>query len=204
MGVLGTRTDVSAEPVGPAGATPLRPALFVDRDGTLNPDLHYMKDAERLELYRGVGEGLRVAAEHGYRTVCVTNQSGVERGLYTREDVDRIHRRLNELLRPHRARIDAFYYCPHMPEHGCDCRKPRTALFEQARREWNLDLTRSAMLGDRALDVEAGRSLGLLTALIRPRGHDANGSAELLEGSMVPDILAHSFRGAVYRVLSRG
>ena len=204
MRVLSTRTDVSVEPTRPGGTPVLGPALFVDRDGTLNPDLHYMKDAERLELFRGVGEGLRVAKEHGYRIVCVTNQSGVERGLYTVEDVDRIHLRLNELLRPQGAHIDAFYYCPHKPEHGCDCRKPRTGLFEQARRDWNIDLPRSAMIGDRALDVEAGRTLGLLTALVRSRGQDANRSDELLVGSAVPDISAESFRGAVYRVLARG
>lgn len=185
-------------------SNPIRSALFVDRDGTLNPDLHYMKDAERLELNRGVGEGLRVAKEHGYLIVCVTNQSGIERGLYTAEDVDRIHRRLNALLRPHETGIDAFYYCPHTPEHGCACRKPGTALFEQARRDWNIDFARSTMLGDRALDVEAGRSLGLLTAIVSPRGHEAEVAAELLERSVVPDISALSFRGAVYRVLARG
>jgi D-glycero-D-manno-heptose 1,7-bisphosphate phosphatase len=194
-------------PSGPESTSPsdsLRPALFVDRDGTLNPDLHYMKDADRLELNRGVGEGLRVARDHGYLIVCVTNQSGIERGLYTREDVERIHARLNELLRPQRARIDAFYYCPHTPEHGCDCRKPGTALFEQARREWNIDLARSAVLGDRALDVESGRSLGLLTAIVSPRGHEPEVAAELRERSVVSDISALSFRGAVYRVLARG
>jgi D-glycero-D-manno-heptose 1,7-bisphosphate phosphatase len=181
-----------------------RSALFVDRDGTLNPDLHYMKDAERLELNRGVGEGLRVAREHGYLIVCVTNQSGVERGLYTPEDVERIHLRLNELLHVQHAHIDAFYYCPHTPEHGCDCRKPGTALFEQARRDWNIDFARSAVLGDRSLDVESGRSLGLLTAIVSPRGHEVEVAAELRERSVVPDICALSFRGAVYRVLARG
>jgi D-glycero-D-manno-heptose 1,7-bisphosphate phosphatase len=185
-------------------SNPIRSALFVDRDGTLNPDLKYMKEAERLELNRGVGEGLRVARHHGYLIVCVTNQSGVERGLYTREDVERIHVRLNELLRPQEARIDAFYYCPHTPEHGCDCRKPGTALFEQARREWNIDFAESAVIGDRSLDVESGRSLGLLTAIVSPRGHEAEVAAELLERSVVPDISALSFRGAVYRVLARG
>jgi D-glycero-D-manno-heptose 1,7-bisphosphate phosphatase len=183
---------------------PIRSALFVDRDGTLNPDLHYLKDAERVELNRGVGEALRLARDHGYLIVCVTNQSGLERGLYTREDVERIHTRLNELLQAHRARVDAFYYCPHTPEHGCDCRKPGTALFEQARREWNIDFAGSAVLGDRSLDVEAGRSLGLLTAIVMPRGHDADVAAELAERSVVPDISATSFRGAVYRVLARG
>lgn len=191
-------------PKGPLTSNPARPALFVDRDGTLNPDLHYMKEAERLELNSGVAEGLRVAKNHGYLIVCVTNQSGIERGLYTREDVERIHARLNELLGLQQAHVDAFYYCPHTPENGCDCRKPRTALFEQAQREWNIDFAVSAVVGDRSMDVESGRSLGLLTAVVSPRGHESEVAAELLERSMIPDISALSFRGAVYRVLARG
>src|SRR5690348_7003195 len=72
------------------------PAVFVDRDGTLNPDLHYLKDAERLELYPGVADGLRLARAHGFWVVCVTNQSGIGRGLYATGDVARIHQRLND------------------------------------------------------------------------------------------------------------
>src|SRR5208282_3054929 len=138
------------------GGTPGgRRALFVDRDGTLNPDLHYLREAERVELYRGVGEALSLAHDHGYTIVCVTNQSGIERGFYTAEDVERIHARVNELLRPSRARIDAFYYCPPAPEADCDCRKPRTALFQRAARDFGLDFATSAILGDRSLDIEA-------------------------------------------------
>jgi histidinol-phosphate phosphatase family protein len=191
-------------PETPASALPPRRALFVDRDGTINPDLHYLADPARLELNRGVGEALSVARDHGYWVVCVTNQSGIERGLYTVEDVERIHLRLNELLRPFRARVDAFYYCPHTPERGCDCRKPRVALFEQAQREWNLDFSSSAVVGDRALDLEAGQRLGLLTAIVNPRGHEAQVESELRERKVVPDIWSDSFRGAVYRVLARG
>ncbi len=87
---------------------PVRRALFTDRDGTLNPDLHYLKEAERLELFLGVGNALALARKHGYLVICVTNQSGVDRGFYSREDVERIHRRLNELLRPSHASVDAF------------------------------------------------------------------------------------------------
>jgi len=182
----------------------VRRALFVDRDGTLNPDLHYLKEAERLELCRGVGDALSLAHDHGYLIVCVTNQSGVERGFYTSEDVERIHARLNELLRPHRARVDAFYYCPHTPEHGCDCRKPRTGLFETARRDWNIDFASSAVVGDRALDVEAGRTLGLLTALVRPRGHAEEVEAEMVLRAVPSDVVADSFPSAVGRILARG
>ncbi|HTP55565.1 MAG TPA: HAD family hydrolase, partial [Thermoplasmata archaeon] len=139
----------------------------MDRDGTLNPDLHYLKDAARLELFRGVGESLRLAIDRGWLVVCVTNQSGVERGFYTEEDVARIHERLNALLLPAGARVDAFYHCPHAPERGCACRKPGTELFERAARDWGIDLAASAIVGDRVLDAEAGKKLGLLTALVR-------------------------------------
>lgn len=185
----------------PPGSTP---ALFVDRDGTVNPDLHYLREAERVEVYRGVGEALALAHAHGLRIVCVTNQSGVERGFYTAEDVERIHRRLAERLAREGAGFDAFYYCPHAPERHCACRKPGTELFERAQRDLGLDLGRSAIVGDRWLDVEAGRRLGLLTALVPPIGHDAEVERELIEHGATPDIRATSLRNAVMRILARG
>jgi D-glycero-D-manno-heptose 1,7-bisphosphate phosphatase len=181
-----------------------RRALFVDRDGTLAPDLHYLKDADRIELFRGVGDAISLAQDHGFLTICVTNQSGVERGLYTDEDVERIHARLNSLLRPHRARVDAFYYCPHAPEHRCACRKPGTLLFERARDDWNIDLGASAIIGDRGLDVEAGRRLGMLTAIVPRPGLEAAADAELAERGVSADVTATTFANAAMRILSRG
>ena len=182
----------------------LRRALFVDRDGTLNPDLHYLKDSDRLELFRGVGSALRLVRERGDLVVCVTNQSGIDRGLYTPEDVQRIHQRLNELLGRAGARVDAFYFCPHAPERGCACRKPGTELFERARADLGLDLGASAFIGDRLVDIEAGRRLGVLTALVRTPGHEAEVDAELARAHAVADVAADSFAGAVHRLLSRG
>jgi D-glycero-D-manno-heptose 1,7-bisphosphate phosphatase len=182
----------------------LRRALFVDRDGTLNPDLHYLKDANRVELFRGVGNALSLAREHGFLTICVTNQSGVERGLYTDEDVERIHARLNQLLEPHRARIDAFYYCPHAPEHQCACRKPGTLLFERASDDWNIDLGSSAIIGDRGLDVQAGHRLGMLTAIVPRPGLESAAETELAERGVRADLTASTFANAALRILSRG
>jgi D-glycero-D-manno-heptose 1,7-bisphosphate phosphatase len=178
--------------------------VFVDRDGTLNPDFHYLADAARLELYRGVPEGIRLLREHGYRIICVTNQSGVERGFYRAEDVDRIHVRLNEMLRASGAAIDAFYYCPHAPERRCACRKPGTELFTRAADDWSIELPSSAMIGDRSLDVRAGERLGLLTVFVPPVGHLREAEAELEAEALRPDIEAPSFRAAVQRLLTRG
>jgi histidinol-phosphate phosphatase family protein len=181
-----------------------RRALFVDRDGTLDPDLHYLKDADRVELFRGVGEALRLAHAHGDLVVCVTNQSGVERGFYTREDVERIHARINERLGAEGARVDAFFYCPHAPETGCPCRKPRTGLFEQARDALGIDLATSAMVGDRGLDIAAARALRMPAALVRSRGREAEVAAELKDLGLEPEIYADTFEAAVVRLLALG
>ncbi len=195
---------MAAPRTGPAGGARLRRAVFVDRDGTLNPDLHYLRDADRLELFRGVGASLRRIRQHGELVVCVTNQSGIERGLYTDEDVARIHARLNELLGREGARVDAFYYCPHAPERACACRKPGTLLFERARDDLRLDLGACALVGDRLVDVEAGRRLGLLTAVVRTPGHEELVDRELADAGLVPPLAAESFPAAVARVLARG
>jgi len=193
---------VAKPPGNSAGDRGIR-ALFVDRDGTLVPDFHYLADPARLEVYRGVGEALRLAHDHGYKILCVTNQSGIERGLYTHAIVEAIHHRLNELLARSGARIDAFYYCPHAPETGCKCRKPGTELFERACADWRVDLSASAIIGDRWVDIEAGRRLGLWTALVPPIGHEADVLGEMAEHHLVPDLRTASFLDAVLRVLAR-
>lgn len=193
-----------------SGLEPSRPrtarrrALFVDRDGTLNPDFRYLAEAERLELFRGVGQALWLARAHGYLIICVTNQSGVSRGLYSSEVVEEIHRRLNDLLAPEHAAVDAFYYCPHAPEDRCGCRKPGTDLFQRARSDWQIDFATSAIIGDRALDVQAGDRLGLLTAVVPPPGAIEVVEAELRAEGVRPEIRASSFFGAVARILARG
>jgi D-glycero-D-manno-heptose 1,7-bisphosphate phosphatase len=200
---IGT-TEVPAAPS--PGPTPTGRArvVFVDRDGTLNPDLHYLRESSRLELYPGVPQGIRLLHMGGFRVICVTNQSGVERGFYTDADVASIHARVQAKLATSGARIDAFYYCPHAPERGCDCRKPRTALFRQAAREWNVDFETGAIIGDRSLDIEVGETLGLLTALVPEPGHEDEVDAELdLEG-VEPDLRAPTFLGAAMRILARG
>ena len=181
-----------------------RRAVYLDRDGTINPDLRYLADAQRLEVYKGVAEAVRLLRAHGYAVVCVTNQSGVERGFYTVADVERIHERVNQILGAQGTRIDAFYYCPHAPETGCRCRKPGTELFERA--ETDLALTRagSAVIGDRLLDVEAGLRLGLLSILVPSPGHEEELARELATKGIRPDLSAPSMRSAVARLLAIG
>jgi D-glycero-D-manno-heptose 1,7-bisphosphate phosphatase len=178
--------------------------VYLDRDGTINPDLKYLADASRLEVFRGVAEAIRLLRAHGFVVVCITNQSGVERGFYTTEDVERIHVRVNEILAREGTRVDAFYYCPHAPERGCACRKPGTELFERAERDLGLARAGSAVIGDRTLDVEAGERLGLLTILVPSPGHEEEADPSAGSARVRPDLTARSMRAAAARLLAVG
>jgi D-glycero-D-manno-heptose 1,7-bisphosphate phosphatase len=144
-------------------------AVFLDRDGTIVVDKHYLADPDGLELLPNALEGLRELRELGARLVVVTNQSGVGRGYFPADAVDPMHERLRELLAEGGVELDGIYVCPHAPSEGCDCRKPRTALFEQAAEELGLDLRASYVLGDKGADVEAGRRIGAKSVLVGPR-----------------------------------
>jgi histidinol-phosphate phosphatase family protein len=168
------------------------------------PDLHYLSNPEGTEIASGVGDALRLFRQHGYLVICVTNQSGVGRGLFSEQTVHRIHQRLNEKLRPYRAGVDAFYYCPHTPEQQCDCRKPGTALFLRAAEDWAIDFPSSAIIGDRSVDMQAGTSLGLFTVLIPEVGHERAVEKELMEHKILPDVSVSNFGAAATAVLHRG
>lgn len=143
-------------------------AAFLDRDGTIVVDKHYLSDPGELELLPNALEGLRALRDLGARLVVVTNQSGVGRGYFPAEAVERIHERLRELLAEGGVELDGIYVCPHAPDDGCDCRKPATALFERAAEDLGLVLGESFVLGDKAADVEAGRRIGATSILIGP------------------------------------
>lgn len=147
--------------------------IFLDRDGTLNEEVSYLHRKEDMRILPGVPEAIRMLREHGYRIVVITNQAGVARGYYSEGDVQELHAYMNGVLERQGAKIDAFFYCPHHPEHGigeykkaCHCRKPETGMFEQAEREFTVDKTHSWMIGDKLIDVQAGKNYGVRTVLV--------------------------------------
>lgn len=144
-----------------------RPAVFLDRDGTLVRETGYLSDPEALELLPGVGRALRNLVEAGIPLVVVSNQSGVGRGMFTSADVHAVMARLRHRLRVHGVEISAIYYCPHRPEDGCPCRKPRTGLLERAAEDLHLSLADSVMIGDKRIDAAAGRRAGGRGVLVR-------------------------------------
>ncbi len=150
------------------------PAVFLDRDGTINIEKHYLYRIEDFELLPGAGEGIALLTQSGYRVVVISNQSGIGRGYNTEADVHRLHHYLDQLLKPFGAQIDAYYFCPHHPAHGqdeyqqeCACRKPLPGMILQAATDLNIDLAQSFMVGDKLVDIEAGHAAGCRTLLVR-------------------------------------
>jgi histidinol-phosphate phosphatase family protein len=139
-----------------------RPAVFLDRDGTLIEDPGYLADPDRVRLLPGAAEAVAELNRAGVPVVVVTNQSGIARGLLTEAQYRATERRLDQLLADRGARIDAHYFCPHHPDAGgpCDCRKPGLLLYRRAASEHGLDLAASWWVGDRLRDVLPAPALG--------------------------------------------
>ena len=149
------------------------PAVFLDRDGTLNRDKGYVHLWADWEWLPGAPEALARLKEAGYQLVVVTNQAGVAKGLYQEEAVRELHRLVNQDLAGRGLpTLDAFYHCPHHPDYSgpCSCRKPAPGLIRLAASERGLDLTRSFLIGDKLSDTEAGRAAGCRSLLVRT-GH---------------------------------
>jgi heptosyltransferase-2 len=134
--------------------------IFLDRDGTLNPDPGYIGSPDRFELFPGAAAALARLTRAGARLVVVTNQSGVGRGLFSSADLDAIHAKLRRLLHDAGASLDAIYVCPHHPDERCGCRKPETGMIDLAVRELGIDLSRSYLVGDHAKDMELAKRVG--------------------------------------------
>lgn len=143
-------------------------AIFFDRDGTLNVDVHYLHDPRDFVWVEGAIAAIRWANEHGYLVIVVTNQSGIARGYYDEAAVHHLHDWMNTELEKHNAHIDAFYYCPHHTEgklpaytKSCDCRKPAPGMLLRAIAEHDIDPAASWMFGDAASDVAAAENAGV-------------------------------------------
>lgn len=145
---------------------PLPSAVFLDRDGTIIRDLHYLSRPEQVELLDGAADAIARINAALVPAVVVTNQSGIGRGYFSVRDYEATEQRLNELLAERGAHLDATYYCPHTPEEKCRCRKPDTLLFERAAEDLDIDLGSALFIGDRLRDIEPAERFGAKGVLI--------------------------------------
>jgi D-glycero-D-manno-heptose 1,7-bisphosphate phosphatase len=157
-----------------------RPAVFLDRDGTIIQERGYLERLEHLEIFPWTGDALRLLKRAGFATVVITNQSAIARGLIDEPFLTYLHQTIDARLMSSGGGIDRYYFCPHFPQatiekyrQTCGCRKPAPGMIEQACREMNLDPAQSVMVGDRWLDVACGRAGGTRTVLVRS-GHGSS------------------------------
>lgn len=149
-------------------------AVFLDRDGTINEEVGYVDNLDKLKIIPAAYEAIRLINESGMKAVVISNQAGVARGLFTEDFVKITNEHLQTALRQKGAYIDNFYYCPHHPTEGiepyrqeCTCRKPAPGMLLQAAQDLNIDLTRSYFIGDRFRDMEAGKKVGVRGILVK-------------------------------------
>lgn len=185
-----------------------RVAVFLDRDGTINEELNFIRRPEEVVLIPGAAEAIRTLNRRGFLTCVISNQSGVARGYLTENDLIPIHARLEEELSRSGAHVDRIAYCPHHPTEGvppykitCPCRKPATGMLDDAAREMNLDLSRSYVVGDRLTDVEAGKNAGATSVLVLT-GYGRQALSELENnGAPQPDCIAEDLTAAVEYII---
>lgn len=169
-------------------------AIFIDRDGTLIEEVNYLHRVEDLRFFDYTNESVKLLKEHGFLVLIATNQSGIGREVYTESDMHGIHEAIQNHLT---EKIDAFYYCPHLPNSGCKCRKPNLGMIEQACRDFEIDLENSWMIGDKKLDVELGFNANLKTALVLT----GYGEKHISELTKQPDVVANNLLEAVGEIL---
>ncbi len=185
-------------------------AVFLDRDGTVNEEVGYLNDLEKLRLIPGAGQAIRRLSEAGFKVILVTNQSGVARGYFPERLVHEAHVRLEEMLKADGARVDAVYFCPHHPSAGnslytreCDCRKPKTGLIDRAVKDFGIDRGHSYMVGDKWSDVELGQRAGVHAILVESGfAHDDPGNKRP-EQLRDPDFTARDITEAARWIISR-
>jgi len=184
-----------------------QPAVFLDRDGTLIEDLGHATGEPDLHLFEGVGAGIERLNEAGYRTVVVTNQPGIAKGILKISEVEKVHSRMEWLLAREGAYVDRIYFCPHHPERGfegeipelkvkCDCRKPGAGLLLKAQQDLNIDLRASWFIGDSTADLGAAKVAGAASIIVETGKRGLDGLFDF-----DPDFSARDFSDAVQLML---
>ena len=186
-----------------------KPAVFLDRDGTINEQMGYINHESRFVLLPGVAEAIRLLNRNGYLSILVSNQSGVGRGYFPIELVYRIHDALKSGLKKQGAVLDGIYFCPHYPgasvpeyDKRCTCRKPGTGLIDQAVKDFPIELSASYVIGDRCSDIEMAHQAGMKGILVKT-GY-GRGDLEYVfpRLSYQPDHVAEDLLGAVQWILT--
>jgi D-glycero-D-manno-heptose 1,7-bisphosphate phosphatase len=186
----------------------MKPAVFLDRDGTMIEDVGYLDAIARVAFYPWTIDSIRAMNRAGLAVVVVTNQSGIARGIIDEALVEATHRHLSAALEAGGARVDGYYYCPHHPrgtvapfDRECDCRKPARGLIDRAAADLGIDAARSFVVGDKWTDVQLGRAVGARAILVRTGGGAAEERRPL--GGVSADVIVDNLAAAASWILSQ-
>ena len=189
--------------------TARRAAVFLDRDGTINEEVDFVRTPAELVLIPGAAAAVRRLNDAGLVTCVISNQSGVARGFYTEAELVGIHAKLERDLAGAGGRIDRIYYCPHHPTKGlppydvvCECRKPAPGMLLTGAREFDVDLSRSFVVGDRDVDIQVGKAVGAYAILVLT-GYGRKTREEIAGTDIVPDFVASDLADAVMHILQK-
>ena len=170
-------------------------AVFIDRDGTINVNYGYINNPNDFKMYPSVAKGIKLLKKNGFKIIIITNQSGISRGYFSEKSLEEIHEKMKKELSKEDAKVDAIYYCPHHPDEKCNCRKPKPGMLETAIKDFDIDIENSYIIGDRMLDVEAGRAVGCKTVLVPE--DKVIVKKEMAESDINPDYICDDFYSGV-------
>ncbi|HVZ80355.1 MAG TPA: HAD family hydrolase [bacterium] len=188
-----------------------RPAVFLDRDGTLIRDAEYLSDPSQIRLFSKTAAALKLLKKAGFLLLVVSNQSGVARGYFPERMVGKVHRKLKAMLQAKGVRLDAFFYCPHHPKgtvkrysRSCSCRKPGTGMVRQALRRYPIDLKRSFVVGDKMDDMLLGRNAKVAGSILVGTGHGKEHQKRLMMEPLGKTWVASDILTAAHSILAKG
>ncbi len=172
-----------------------RPAVFIDRDGTLIEEVNFLSRVEELRIFPFTPPAIKLLKDNGYLIIVLTNQSGIARGKYTEADMHAIHDQIQIELG---GAIDAFYFCPHLPSAECECRKPGLGMINAAIADFEIDMSASWMVGDKKIDVETGENANIQSALVLT-GYGLKHQPTL---NHLPTVISETLADAAHRILA--
>lgn len=176
-------------------------AIFMDRDGTVSEEIGYMYHAGLYKTFPWAGPAIHRINKSGMKAVLITNQSGIARGYFEESMVHEVHDVLRKDLARHDAKLDAIYFCPHVPDSGCDCRKPNPGMLLRAQKELDIDLKTSYVIGDKQIDVEAAYAAGAKSVLVLT-GYGREERERYKASERQPHLVAENLMEAVESILA--
>ena len=183
-------------------------AVFIDRDGTISEEIGYVNHPSRFRLFEYSSAAIRKLNDAGWLAIVVTNQAGVARGYFSEDVITEVHNRLNKELAQQNARLDAIYYCAHHPSVGeppyrldCDCRKPKAGLIKRASADFDIDLAKSWMVGDRYSDIELAHNAGLRSAFVLSGYGRGEWEYQRSSWKLQPDLVSENLLEAVNSIV---